>query len=460
METVNGELLKKLIRHVNLKHKNNYIDCDTAIIYQNNNIDAMGNVTLRKKTMKVQGDFLQYFSNQKLAVLNNNVVLTDKKSKLYCQDMTYDLNNDRGYYMKGGKLVNEKTTITSQFGTYFSETSQALFRQNVYVNHPDYKLSSDSLLYDTRKKRSIFKTSTKIENDSGYIWCNSGWYDEEKNQSSFGHGTYIYNPTSWILTDSIFYDKRNGKSNIYKTFEYHDTAAKIHVFGDTAIMFNDNKDIIAYKRPILILESSDNKPTFIRAEVLESRRNEKTKLLKATKQVRVFNQDFQGIGDTMYYFEKDSLMILKKDPVVWEGSDQISGNRIDIYMENKKPRRMNVFENAFLIQAEEVKGHYNQISSDTIHIYFKKGEVDELHAFRNARSIYYGKEEGKGYLGLNSTESNSLKAFFDSSRVKKIVFYENPKAIFIPVKEIDDSNKSLPNFKWQEALRPKNKDDI
>lgn len=459
MEPINGETVKRLIRNVHLKHKNSLIDCDTAIIYQNNNIDAMGNVTLRKKTTKIQGDFLQYFSNQKLAVLNNNVILTDKKAKLYCQDMTYDLTSDIGYYMKGGKLVNEKSTITSQFGTYFSESSQALFRQNVYVNNPDYKLTSDSLMYDTKKKRSLFKTSTKIENDSGYIWCNTGWYDEEKNQSSFGRGTYIYNPSSWIATDSIFYDKKNGRSTIYKTFEYHDTASKIHVFGDTAIMYNENKDITAYNRPILIIESSDNKPTFIRAEVLESKRTKKAKRLKAIKNVRLYNQEFQGVADTMYYYEEDSLMLLRKNPIVWESSDQITGDRIDIYLANKKPDRMNVFQNAFLIQ-EEARGHYNQISSDTIYIYFKKGQVDVLLAFNKAKSIYYGKEEGKGYLGLNSTESQSLKAIFDSSKPKKIIFYENPKAIFIPVKEIDESNKSLPNFKWLAIQRPKNKDDL
>lgn len=47
-----------------------------------------------------------------------------------------------------------------------------------------------------------------------------------------GEGLISDNPPSWLLTDSIFYDKKNGKHYIYKTFEYHDTAAKTHLFGD------------------------------------------------------------------------------------------------------------------------------------------------------------------------------------------------------------------------------------
>ncbi len=460
LETINGEALKNLSGNVKLKHKNTYIDCDSAVVYLNNNIDAIGHVIMKRKNMTVRGEFLQYFSNQKLAVLNNNIVLTDKKAKLYTQDLTYDLTSDMGYYMKGGKLVNEKTEITSQFGSYYSNTSQVLFRQNVHVNHPDYQLTSDSLLYDTKLKKSIFKSSTKITNDSGYIWCNSGWYDEENKRSSFGRGTYIFNPPQWILTDSILTDKKIGMSFIYKTFEYHDTALKIHVFGDSAVMYDDNKNITAFKRATLVLESEDNKPTFIRADILESKTVEKKKNLRAIKNVRLYNNDFQGVADTMLYTDIDSLMIFKKNPIIWHKMDQISGDVIHLYTSNKKPKKMNVYGNAFMIQKEEMYAHYNQICGDTTLIDFKSGEIEQMNTIGNANSLYYGKEEGKGYIGINVSESHNLKAIFDSSKVKKIIFYQNPKAIFYPLKEITDSNRFLPKFKWEEALKPKNKDDI
>jgi len=464
MENINGEIIKRLVGTVKLRHKKNLIDCDSAIIYQNNNIDAFGHVVIRKNSQtKVQGEVLHYFSNQKLAVLSQNVILTDKKSKLYTEDITYDLFNDIGYYMTGGKLVNDGSEITSQQGTFYTKINQVLFKQNVKLNHPKYNLTSDSLQYDTKLKRSIFKTSTKIENDSGYIWCNSGWHDEEKNQSSFGQGTYIYDAPQWILTDSIFYDRKNGKSYIYKTFEFHDTAMKVHMFGDSAYMFNDNKDMIAYKRPILIIESSDNKPTFIRGDILETKTDKKNnKVLNAIKNVRMYSRDFQGVGDTMNYFSADSMLIMRKNAVLWKDEYQILGDKIITYFENKKPKLMHIFGNSFVASQETIKGHFNQISSDTNYVQFKDGSLDNMFAFGNAKSIYYGKEDAPkmGYLGLNSTESYSLRMIYDSSKPKKIVFYEKPKAIFYPVKEITDANRFLSNFVWKEALKPKSKDDL
>lgn len=462
METVNGETLKILVGNVKLRHKLNYIDCDSAVVYANNNIDAFGHVLIRKKNgAKVYGDKLNYLSLQKIAILRGNVLLVDKKSKLYTEDITYDLNNDVGQYLTGGKLINEESEITSQTGTFYTKENLVLFRQNVKVNHPKYKLESDSLMYNTKLKRSIFKTSTKIENDSGFIWCNVGWHDEEKNQSSFGKGTYIYNPPSWLLTDSIFYDKKNGKSHIYKTFEYHDTAAKTHLFGDSAYMYNDNKDMIAYKRPTLIMESSDNKPTFIRGDILINQNvNKNERIMKALNNVRLYSSDFQAVADTMIYKSLDSSIYLRQNAYLWKDESQLSGEKLFIYLINKKPKRINVFGSSFMAQQEEAKGHFNQVSSDTSHFYFINGEMDYLYAFGNTKSIYYGKEEGKGYLGLNNSESYSLKMIYDSSKPKKVIFYDNPKATFYPVKDFTDANRFLPNFVWKTALRPRSKEDL
>lgn len=462
METVNGESLRILVGNVKLRHKQNYIDCDSAVVYSNNNIDAFGHVIIRKLSgAKVQGDKLNYLSLQKVAILRGNVIITEKKARLYAEDITYDLNNDVGQYLTGGRLVNGESIITSQTGTFYTRDNIVLFRQNVRVNHPKYKLEADSLLYNTKLKRSIFKTSTKIESDSGYIWCNSGWHDEEKEQSSFGVGTYIYNPPSWLLTDSIFYDKKLGKSNIYKTFEYHDTAAKVHLFGDSAYMYNDNKDIIAYKRPILIMESSNNQPIFIRGDILINQtRDSGEKVMKAIGRVRLFQQDFQAIADTMLYKTIDSSILLRQNAFIWQEESQLSGLKLIIYLKNKKPERINVYGNSFMAQQEKVVGHYNQVSSDTSYFYFKNGKLDNLFAFGNAKSIYYGREEDKGYLGLNSTESYSLKMLYDSSKPKEIIFYEKPKAVFYPVKEITSTNRFLVNFVWKSALKPRSKDDL
>ena len=44
METINGENVKILVGSVKLRHKLNFIDCDSAVVYMNNNIDVGMNI--------------------------------------------------------------------------------------------------------------------------------------------------------------------------------------------------------------------------------------------------------------------------------------------------------------------------------------------------------------------------------------------------------------------------------
>jgi lipopolysaccharide export system protein LptA len=186
----------------------------------------------------------------------------------------------------------------------------------------------------------------------------------------------------------------------------------------------------------------------------------KKRKLVATKNVRLFNKEFQAKSDTMIYTEVDSTMILKKDPIMWHEKDQISGKILKIQMEQKSPKVIYVYQEAFLAQEEDVRTHYNQVSGDTVIIYFENKNISELTSKGSAKSIYYAKEEGKGYLGINSSQSERMKTIFDSSKPSRVIFYDNPKATFIPAKQIDEINRYLPNFKWYDALRPKSKDDI
>ena len=78
----NEEPVRKLKGKVKLRHKGTLMYCDEATIYANNNIFAQSNVKIvRPKGTTIVGEILNYYSAQKLAHIQGNVILTDKKSK-------------------------------------------------------------------------------------------------------------------------------------------------------------------------------------------------------------------------------------------------------------------------------------------------------------------------------------------------------------------------------------------
>jgi len=48
--------------------------------------------------------------------------------------------------------------------------------------------------------------------------------------------------------------------------------------------------------------------------------------------VRFYRVDLQGICDTMHYVSADSILYLKKDPVIWNEDNQLMGDAIDVYL--------------------------------------------------------------------------------------------------------------------------------
>src|SRR5258708_4595230 len=83
-----------------------------------------------------------------------NVKLTDGKGVLTTEEMQYDLNQKVGVYDHGGKIVNNGSVLTSEHATYYEETKDVYFKQNVVLKDPQYDLSADSLLYNTQTQVS------------------------------------------------------------------------------------------------------------------------------------------------------------------------------------------------------------------------------------------------------------------------------------------------------------------
>jgi len=182
--------------------------------------------------------------------------------------------------------------------------------------------------------------------------------------------------------------------------------------------------------------------------------------------VRIFSDSLQAVADSMFYSGRDSVFRLFKEPVAWgNGNYQITGDTMYVYTKNKKANRLYVFENGLAIN--KVGGNfYNQIKGTTINTYFKGGEVDYMRAKGNAESIYYVKDENQAYTGVNKAHADIIDMIFapkeDSTgrELRRVVLRNDAEGSMIPFKKVNFDDMRLRGFKWQEARRPKRKEEL
>lgn len=186
--------------------------------------------------------------------------------------------------------------------------------------------------------------------------------------------------------------------------------------------------------------------------------------------VRIYSDSLQAVADSLYYSSKDSIFRLYYSPVAWgSGNYQISGDTMYVYTKNKKAQRLYVFENALAIN-KMTRQFYNQLRGTTINVFFQGGEIDYIRARGNSESIYYVQDEKKAYTGVNKAHADIIDMMFtqkldsagkpNGKELNRVVLRTDAEGTMYPIKHVNFDDMVLRGFKWQEARRPKSKQEL
>jgi hypothetical protein len=150
---------------------------------------------------------------------------------------------------------------------------------------------------------------------------------------------------------------------------------------------------------------------------------------------------------------------LFRDPVVWSGNSQVTGDTIYMFTKNKKPMELYVFENGLMVN-KTGDNMYNQIRGNRLFGYFKEGEIDNIRAKGNAESIYFAKDDQEKIIGVNKSTSDIIDMRFKNKELNRVVFISAVTGTMLPFRQASEEDKRLRNFKWHEERRPKSKFEL
>ncbi|NLD19736.1 MAG: hypothetical protein GX663_05740 [Clostridiales bacterium] len=157
--------------------------------------------------------------------------------------------------------------------------------------------------------------------------------------------------------------------------------------------------------------------------------------IKAYYNVRFFRNDMQGVCDSMNYVQRDSILYMLGNPVIWNEGNQVLGEQIDIYLNDSTIEKAHIHDYALAIQDRQENAQYNQISGRDMKIFFEEGELRHLLVEGNAESLYYIVENDSTgvILGLNKTESAYLTMGFKDDELEKLKLWPSVQASTTPL---------------------------
>ncbi|MFP5042544.1 OstA-like protein [Parasediminibacterium sp. JCM 36343] len=258
-----------------------------------------------------------------------------------------------------------------------------------------------------------------------------------------------------IYGDSSRSKKKMGDSlntNLSTLITFKDSLGKKTADSSKATVKKARKTPAFFFDPSIYLDSS---------KALKDTNNDR--FFEAYNNVKIFSDSMQAVADSMFYSLEDSTFRLFKNPVAWAQNNQVTGDTMLLFLANKKPERLSVYENAMAIEKAGAS-YFNQVKGNSINAYFLRGKMDHLRAKGNAETVYYGQDERKRFIGVNKANCDIIDMYFeqkkDESSPQRIVLRNNLTGTAYPMGQINYEELKLRNFKWLDANRPKTKFDI
>lgn len=437
--------------------------CDSAYFYeQSNSMDAFGNVRMEQgDTLFVFSDLMYFDGNEEIAKLRSNVILQNRDVTLITDSLNYELSPNVGYYFTGGQIVDSQNTLESVYGEYCPDTKDAIFYYEVTLTNEKAKLSSDTLKYNTETHIAAIESPTIIISDSSRIVSSKGWYNTNNNRSALYNRSIVEHNTYRLTGDTIFYDRDKGFGNAYGNVQMEDTVQKFVMLGNYAYYYQKNDSAMVTDSAVM-MDCSQKDTLYLHADTLRAiMLPDSTRLMKAYFNTRFYRTDLQGVCDSMVFNSTDSAIYMFREPILWNTAYQLYGDTIRIYLNDSTIDRVHIPTFAFAVQQKDT-AFFDQISGKDMLNKFSGGKLKQVNVSGNVQTIFYPQEEDSTFTGLNAATSGFLKMEMDtlSNEMEKLIMWPQVDGTMTPISKIKPKDLYLPSFRWYQAIRPTDKNDI
>lgn len=182
------------------------------------------------------------------------------------------------------------------------------------------------------------------------------------------------------------------------------------------------------------------------------------RLLKGFRQVRIFRSDFQAVCDSMTAISSDSTIHLYINPVLWNQSNQITSDVMDIFTERQQLLRAEFIGSPMMVAQLDTL-HYNQVAGKQMEAHFRNNEIYRNDVNGNVQTIYYTQDgEPPQVTDVTFLESGDASFYIEDQQVITIVYRLQPDWEIYPLGKLPpDRETYLKGFHWEGARRPTQK---
>ena len=427
--------------------------CDQAYVYLKENfVKAYGSVKINQAdTVTLNSKYAEYNGNTQFAFASGDVLFKDPKTTLKTDTLYFDRIKQQAYYRTGGTVRDTASTLTSRIGRYYAETKKYQFLSDVVINNPDYTVNSPQLDFYSETGGAYLYGSSTITTENSTIYCDRGYYDTRAKTGHFVKNSRVDYENRILYGDSIYFDQNKSFASATNNIKVLDTVNKSIIRGHYAEVFREKDSVFITKRAVAVT-LRDQDSIYVHADTLQVTGKPENRVIKGFYRARMFKRGLEGEQptsgkcDSIFVNQKAGITKLLRNPVLWSGENQMTGDTIHILSDTttEKLDTLKVFNNAFLIQKDSAG--YNQVKGERLIGLFTDNELDTVNIHKNAEVIYFSRNEEDELVGINNTLSSDIQMYLESQEITGIRFLKKVDGKLYPPSQFPENARILPGF--------------
>ncbi len=304
-----------------------------------------------------------------------------------------------------------------------------------------------------------------IHGDNGVVTTENAYFNTRDDQAEmFGRSTVV-NQEKTITGDTLYYDSKTGYNRGLGNVVFVDTKNR-NMLTCGEVVYNEKTGKGFATRDALATDFSQKDTLWMhsdtmRIETFNINTDSVYRKVHCYPHMRAYRADVQAVCDSLVFSSQDSCVTLYRDPIVWNGSRQLLGEVIKVFMNDSTVREAHVLGQALSVEVMSDSIHYNQVSSRDMFAYFLDGAIRRSDAIGTVRSVYFpvdGKDST--LIGLNYMETDTMRMYISPARKLDHIWTNKVQATLYPMTQIPPAKLKLESFAWFEAIRPTDKDDV
>lgn len=450
-----------------------------SLEYDGNTRVAKGfyNVHLKDSKSDLYADYVEYNRVTDVAVASGNVVMIDPNQRIETPHMVYDRKTGIARTDAGAIIRGDDGTVThTQTLVYNANSKEISFDRNVTIETEDYRIVSDKMIMNQATDITEFLGHSRVsdrKDPTNYILMpdGGGIFNKRTGEAFLKKRSTVYRQGKELHGDEMYFNDKTGYGWAKGDVLINDPDEKRFIRGEWGEAFRELDSAYVTGNAYAVKAFSVDSLYFHADTIMAVQRRDSTKLIRGYFNARFFKSNANGKADSIAYNETLGIMKFFRDPIMWSGGQQITGDTIYAYNNVIKEvmDSVRIWNNAFAIAKVDSLSDkdFNQVKGKFMMGLFLNNKLDWIEVHENAQSVTFVDEEEdpeknkpKERIGINLSDCGIIEADIDGNDVEVLSCRIQATSKLYPESKLPEKSRYLKDFHWRGDEQLKRWQDI